>query len=29
LVKEDEIIHRRQEYFDTLFNGENGTQLFS
>jgi hypothetical protein len=23
LVKEDEIIHRWQEYFDKLFNGEN------
>ena len=28
LVKEDEIRHRRQEYFDKLFNGENTDTTF-
>ena len=29
LVKEDEIRHRWQEYFDKLFNGENTNTRFS
>jgi hypothetical protein len=28
LVKEDEIRHRQREYYDKLFNGENGDTIF-